>query len=145
MPIDTSKVIEENKRADNDTGSPEVQVALITARIEMLSGHFKTHKKDHHSRRGLLMMVNRRRSLLDYLHRKDADRYKALLVRGDIKSLAAAAMRWVLDNPHVSLVLAGSRQLEEILDCAAASDAAPYTAEELAAARRLHVKDFPPA
>ncbi len=79
MSIDTSKVIEDNKRADNDTGSPEVQVALITARIEMLSGHFKTHKKDHHSRRGLLMMVNRRRSLLDYLHRKDADRYKALI------------------------------------------------------------------
>ncbi|MEJ7745618.1 MAG: 30S ribosomal protein S15 [Luteimonas sp.] len=79
MSIDTSKVIEENKRADNDTGSPEVQVALITARIEMLSGHFKIHKKDHHSRRGLLMMVNRRRSLLDYLHRKDADRYKALI------------------------------------------------------------------
>lgn len=71
-----------------------------------------------------------------------ADRYKALLVRRDIKSLAAAAMRWVLDNPHVSLVLAGSRKLEEILDCAAASDAAPFTAEELAEARRLHVKDF---
>ncbi len=79
MSIDTSKVIEDNKRADNDTGSPEVQVALITARIEMLSDHFKMHKKDHHSRRGLLMMVNRRRSLLDYLHRKDADRYKALI------------------------------------------------------------------
>ena len=79
MSIDTSKVIEDNKRADNDTGSPEVQVALITARIEQLSDHFKIHKKDHHSRRGLLMMVNRRRSLLDYLHRKDADRYKALI------------------------------------------------------------------
>ncbi len=79
MSIDTSKVIEDNKRADNDTGSPEVQVALITARIEQLSDHFKMHKKDHHSRRGLLMMVNRRRSLLDYLHRKDADRYKALI------------------------------------------------------------------
>ncbi|MDQ3040367.1 MAG: 30S ribosomal protein S15 [Pseudomonadota bacterium] len=79
MSIDTGKVIEDNKRADNDTGSPEVQVALITARIEQLSDHFKMHKKDHHSRRGLLMMVNRRRSLLDYLHRKDADRYKALI------------------------------------------------------------------
>jgi len=79
MSIDTSKVIEDNKRAENDTGSPEVQVALITARIEQLSDHFKMHKKDHHSRRGLLMMVNRRRSLLDYLHRKDADRYKALI------------------------------------------------------------------
>jgi aryl-alcohol dehydrogenase-like predicted oxidoreductase len=71
-----------------------------------------------------------------------ADRYKALLVRGDITSLAAAAMRWVLDNPHVSLVLAGSRKLEEILGCAEAADAAPYSAGELAAARRLHVKDF---
>ncbi|MBS0200370.1 MAG: 30S ribosomal protein S15 [Proteobacteria bacterium] len=79
MPIDTSKVIEDNKRAANDTGSPEVQVALLTARIEMLSEHFKNHKQDHHSRRGLLKMVNSRRSLLDYLHRKDAERYKALI------------------------------------------------------------------
>ena len=79
MAIDTSKIIDEYKRAPGDTGSPEVQVALITARIEMLTGHFKTHKKDHHSRRGLLMLVNQRRSLLDYLHRKDAERYKALI------------------------------------------------------------------
>ena len=81
MSIDTQKVINEHKRADTDTGSPEVQVALLTARIEHLTGHFKTHKQDHHSRRGLLMMVNRRRSLLDYLHRKDADRYKALIAK----------------------------------------------------------------
>ena len=79
MPIDTSKVIETHKRADNDTGSPEVQVALLTARIEQLAGHFKMHKQDHHSRRGLLMMVNSRRSLLDYLKRKDNLRYKALI------------------------------------------------------------------
>ena len=79
MSIDSAKVISEHKRGDNDTGSPEVQVALLTARIEQLTGHFKTHKQDHHSRRGLLMMVNRRRSLLDYLHRKDAVRYKALI------------------------------------------------------------------
>ena len=79
MTIDNGKIIEEHKRGDNDTGSPEVQVALLTARIVHLTEHFKTHKKDHHSRRGLLMMVNRRRSLLDYLHRKDADRYKALI------------------------------------------------------------------
>ncbi len=79
MPIDTSKVIEDNKRGNNDTGSPEVQVALLTARITQLSEHFKAHKQDHHSRRGLLMMVNRRRSLLDYLHRKDVERYKALI------------------------------------------------------------------
>lgn len=79
MSIDTGKVIEEHKRGTNDTGSPEVQVALLTARIEQLTGHFKQHKQDHHSRRGLLMMVNRRRSLLDYLKRKDGDRYKALI------------------------------------------------------------------
>jgi small subunit ribosomal protein S15 len=79
MSIDTSKVIEEHKRGTNDTGSPEVQVALLTARISHLTDHFKTHKQDHHSRRGLLKMVNRRRSLLDYLHRKDAERYKTLI------------------------------------------------------------------
>ena len=79
MAIDTAKIIEEHKRAPNDTGSPEVQVALLTARIGQLTEHFKTHKQDHHSRRGLLMMVNRRRSLLDYLRRKDAERYKALI------------------------------------------------------------------
>lgn len=79
MPIDTLKVIEDNKRGPADTGSPEVQVALITARIEQLSGHFKTHKKDHHSRRGLLSLVNRRRSLLDYLKKKNGERYKALI------------------------------------------------------------------
>lgn len=74
-----------------------------------------------------------------------ADRYQALLVRQDVRSLAAAAMRWVLDNPYVSVVLSGSRKLEEILDCAAASDAAPYSADELAATRVLHTKDFSPA
>jgi small subunit ribosomal protein S15 len=79
MSIDTQKVIEDNKRSAQDTGSPEVQVALLTARIELLSGHFKAHKKDHHSRRGLLQMVNRRRSLLDYLKKKDGERYKALI------------------------------------------------------------------
>ena len=79
MSVDTQKVIADNACGANDTGSPEVQVALLTARIEHLSGHFKTHKKDHHSRRGLLQLVNRRRSLLDYLKRKDNERYKALI------------------------------------------------------------------
>ena len=79
MSIDTSKIIEDNKRGANDTGSPEVQVALLTARIVQLTEHFKVHKQDHHSRRGLLKLVNRRRSLLDSLHRKDAERYKALI------------------------------------------------------------------
>ncbi len=65
----------------NDTGSPEVQVALLTTRITELSGHFKTHAKDHHSRRGLLRMVNRRRKLLDYLKNKDINRYRDLIGR----------------------------------------------------------------
>ncbi|HST45315.1 MAG TPA: 30S ribosomal protein S15 [Luteimonas sp.] len=79
MTIDTNQIIQDHKRGENDTGSPEVQVALLTGRIVHLTEHFKTHKQDHHSRRGLLMMVNRRRSLLDYLHRKDVARYKALI------------------------------------------------------------------
>lgn len=81
MSIDSQKVINEHKRGDNDTGSPEVQVALLTARIELLTEHFKTHKQDHHSRRGLLMLVNQRRSLLAYLKGKDVDRYKTLIER----------------------------------------------------------------
>lgn len=79
MSIDTQKIIADNARGANDTGSPEVQVALLTGRIEQLTEHFKIHKKDHHSRRGLLQLVNQRRSLLDYLKRKDNDRYKALI------------------------------------------------------------------
>ena len=79
MSIDSNKIISEHARGTNDTGSLEVQVALLSARIAQLTEHFKTHKQDHHSRRGLLKMVNRRRSLLDYLHRKDAERYKALI------------------------------------------------------------------
>ena len=81
MSIDTNKIIAEHARTANDTGSPEVQVALLTARIEDLSEHFKTHKKDHHSRRGLLRMVSQRRSLLDYLKRSDLDRYRATIER----------------------------------------------------------------
>ena len=68
-----------------DTGSPEVQVALLSERIEHLTEHFKTHRKDHHSRRGLLMMVGTRRRLLDYLKRKDADRYKELIKKLGIR------------------------------------------------------------
>ena len=72
-------IIADNARSTNDTGSPEVQVALLTARINELNGHFKTHAKDHHSRRGLIMMVNRRKNLLAYLKGKDATRYRALI------------------------------------------------------------------
>lgn len=74
-----AEVIAANARAANDTGSPEVQVAILTARINELTPHFKTHAKDHHGRRGLLRMVSRRRKLLDYLKSKDAERYLALI------------------------------------------------------------------
>ena len=76
---DRADVIAKFQRAENDTGSPEVQVALLTARISDLQPHVKAHKADHHSRRGLIRMVNSRRTLLDYLKRKDADRYTALI------------------------------------------------------------------
>ncbi len=68
-------------RAEGDTGSPEVQVAILTSRIQTLTDHFKTHAKDNHSRRGLLMMVNKRRSLLDFLKREDVQRYSDLIAK----------------------------------------------------------------
>ena len=74
-----TEVIAENARGEGDTGSPEVQVAIITTRILNLTEHFKTHKKDNHSRRGLLMLVNKRRTLLDYLKREDVGRYTDLI------------------------------------------------------------------
>jgi small subunit ribosomal protein S15 len=73
------EIIKDNARMAQDTGSPEVQVAILTERIRNLTEHFKGHHKDNHSRRGLLMMVNKRRSLLDYLKKKDVDRYNALI------------------------------------------------------------------
>ena len=82
MAITTSQkaqILQDNQRAKGDTGSPEVQVALLTARINDLTGHFKDHVKDHHSRRGLLRMVSRRRKLLDYLKSRNTDSYRALI------------------------------------------------------------------
>ena len=82
MSIDKSAkaaIVADNARAQNDTGSPEVQVALLTARINDLNGHFKEHSKDHHSRRGLIKMVNRRKSLLAYLKNTNVDRYRAMI------------------------------------------------------------------
>ncbi len=76
-----AKIVEEYRQSDTDTGSPEVQVALLTANIKHLTEHFKKHIHDHHSRRGLLKMVNQRRKLLDYLNGKDSERYKALIKR----------------------------------------------------------------
>jgi small subunit ribosomal protein S15 len=76
-----SKVVQENQTHQGDTGSPEVQVALLSAHIEELSSHFQTHPKDHHSRMGLLKMVNKRRTLLEYLKKTDSERYRALIER----------------------------------------------------------------
>lgn len=74
-------LVKEHARAEGDTGSPEVQIAILTERISNLTEHFKTHAKDNHSRRGLLMLVNKRRSLLDYLKKKDTGRYTALIAK----------------------------------------------------------------
>ena len=76
-----SSIIQDYARGEADTGSPEVQVALLSARISELTEHFGEHKKDHHSRQGLLKMVNKRRKLLDYLKKKDQDRYRELISR----------------------------------------------------------------
>jgi small subunit ribosomal protein S15 len=76
-----TEIITDNARVSGDTGSPEVQVAILTERIANLTEHFKTHAKDNHSRRGLLMLVNKRRSLLDYLKSRDVARYTALITK----------------------------------------------------------------
>ena len=74
-----SEIIANNKRHDTDTGSPEVQIAILTERINHLNEHLKIHKKDHHSRRGLLKMVGQRRGLLNYVQKRDIERYRAIL------------------------------------------------------------------
>ncbi len=76
---DKEQIIARHAKHDGDTGSPEVQIAILTARIETLTDHLKTHKKDHHSRRGLLKMVGQRRRLLNYLQARDLERYRALV------------------------------------------------------------------
>ena len=78
-------VIEANRTPPTDTGSPEVQIAILTARINELTEHLKTHPKDNHSRRGLLQMVGNRRSMLDYLQKKDINRYRALIAKLEIR------------------------------------------------------------
>jgi small subunit ribosomal protein S15 len=84
MPLkseEKAKVIEDTKQHDTDTGSPEVQIALLTSRINRLTEHLKVHKQDHHSRRGLLMMVGQRRRLLNYLTVKDVNRYRSIVAK----------------------------------------------------------------
>jgi small subunit ribosomal protein S15 len=80
-PEEKAKIIDEFKQHNGDTGSPEVQVALLTARIKYLTEHFKVHKKDYHSRTGLLKLVGKRRNLLKYLKNKDIERYRNLIKR----------------------------------------------------------------
>jgi small subunit ribosomal protein S15 len=79
--VQKEQVLKQYQRSGKDTGSPEVQIALLTERINSLTEHFKTHVKDFHSRRGLLKLVSQRRKLLDYLKRKDADKYRDLIER----------------------------------------------------------------
>lgn len=82
MPLETAAkadIISKFKRSDSDTGSPEVQIALLSGRITQLTEHFSEHKKDHHSRQGLLRLINRRRKLLDYLKKKESTRYQAVI------------------------------------------------------------------
>lgn len=79
------QVIEQYKTHDSDTGSPEVQIAIITERLNNLQDHFKSHLKDHHGRRGLLMMVGKRKRLLDYLRKKDINRYRAIIQKLGIR------------------------------------------------------------
>lgn len=80
LPVEKkAEIVKQYARKEGDTGSPEVQVALLSAQINHLQGHFKEHKHDHHSRRGLIRMVNQRRKLLDYLKRKDLERYNTLI------------------------------------------------------------------
>jgi small subunit ribosomal protein S15 len=85
--IDNAKagIIAEHRQHDTDTGSPEVQIALLTARINHLTEHLKVHKKDHHSRRGLLMLVGRRRRLLDYVKNNDIERYRSILATHQLR------------------------------------------------------------
>lgn len=80
-----TKAIESNKLHETDTGSPEVQIAILTTRINHLTEHLKVHKNDHHSRRGLLMMVGQRRSLLNYLTKKDINRYRAIIQKLELR------------------------------------------------------------
>lgn len=83
--VDKTQIIEKFRRGEADTGSPEVQVALLSARISQLTSHFETHKKDHHSRRGLLKLVGQRRRLLDYVKSRDVGRYKALITELNLR------------------------------------------------------------
>jgi len=88
MPLEAARkreIIQSNARSTNDSGSPEVQVALLSARIEYLTNHFKSHVKDHHSRRGLLRLVGKRRRLLEYLRGRHFDRYRALIEKLGIR------------------------------------------------------------
>lgn len=83
--VEKTQIIEKFRRGEADTGSPEVQVALLSARISQLASHFETHKKDHHSRRGLLKLVGQRRRLLDYVKSRDVARYKALITELNLR------------------------------------------------------------
>ena len=108
------EIINSFKKHDSDTGSPEVQIAILTERITYLTEHFKIHKKDHHSRRGLLKLVGQRRRLLDYLKGKELDRYKKVIERLGIRRywMAIYPLRWVCC--HLFFLYAGSKGLSAL-------------------------------
>ena len=100
-----AKVIADNQRATGDTGSPEVQVALLTARINGLNDHFKSNVKDHHSRRGLLRMVSRRRKLLDYLKSRNTDSYRSLIEKLGLAQIAGARRIIAVQSRRVRVLI----------------------------------------
>ena len=100
-----AKIVSEYARSENDTGSPEVQVALLTGRIQYLTDHFKAHKGDHHSRRGLLRLVNQRRSLLDYLRKKDIDLAMKAYEAGAVSVIEKPAGAVLLHLPKIGVDL----------------------------------------
>jgi len=85
LPDRKTEIIQQFRQHENDSGSPEVQIALLTERIQYLTDHFKTHKQDHHSRRGLLKLVSRRRRLLDYVRKNDVERYRKIITALNIR------------------------------------------------------------
>ncbi len=107
------QIIEANRTHEHDTGSPEVQIAILTKRINDLTGHLKTHKKDHHSRRGLLKMVGHRRNLLNYLKKKDVERYRACNERLGIRNYEAPRQggRWNFASRFSVFVFSGANTL----------------------------------
>jgi small subunit ribosomal protein S15 len=132
-----AEVIKTNANKAGDTGSPEVQVAILSERISNLTGHFKTHVKDNHSRRGLLKLVSTRRSLLDYIKKKDEARYKALLEKHNIRHARKICARFRMVFPKAGLQISWRRSCARTSSSnpAAGRGKMPVTTERMDAIR----------